>query len=200
VADTERAGGVVESSEVEIQGSASHASFSLSIASGRLRGLIATLSGLAGVRSLNQATQDLTSAYAHEHSVLEARLAARAQLQRQLATAASETAAASLRAQISALDTRVAIERATLARLQHEGSNASLAVSVVPGVASRSTHAGASPLSRAFHDALHALEEILAVALVVLAIVLPFALTALALLWAASAIRQRARERAMRAA
>ena len=59
---------------------------------------------------------------------------------------------------------------------------------------------GAGPITRAFDDALHALDEILAVALVVLAIVLPFALTALALWWSTSALRQRARERALRAA
>ena len=72
-------------------------------------------------------------------------------------------------------------------------------MNVVPGPSTKHSVA-VGPLSRAFHNALHALEEILAIALIALAIVLPFALSALALWWAATSLRQRARERAIRTA
>ena len=70
----------------------------------------------------------------------------------------------------------------------------------MPGASTRHHSVAAGPLARAFHDALHALEDILAIALIALAIVLPFALSALALWWAATTLRQRARERAIRTA
>jgi hypothetical protein len=200
VAATEGDGGVVERSSVDVQGSSSHASFSLQVPSGRLRHLIAQLSSLASVRSLNQGTTDITAPYDSETALLASRIAQRAALRRQLATAPTATALAALQRQIAELNHRIAIERATIARLRSEAANATLAVEVLPGAAARRSHSSAGALTKAYHDALGALEEILAIALVVLAIVLPFALCALALWWAASVLRQRSRERALRSA
>ncbi|HXR13702.1 MAG TPA: DUF4349 domain-containing protein [Solirubrobacteraceae bacterium] len=200
VAATEQQGGVVEHSNVDVSGPGSYASFSLAVPSGHLGRLIATLSSLASVRALNQTTQDITSSYQGENALLARRLKALASLRTQLATAASATAAADLRKQIGAVEHRITIERATIARLRGEASNATLSVQVVPGAAAKKHAVAVSPLTRAYHDALHALQEILAIALVVLAILLPFALCGLALWWAAAGVRQRARERAMRAA
>ena len=71
----------------------------------------------------------------------------------------------------------------------------------MPAAASRHHRSGgAGPLADSFNNALHVLVEMLAVALVVLAIALPFALTGLAVAWSAAALRQRSRERAIRAA
>jgi hypothetical protein len=200
VAATEQEGGVVEHSNVSIQGSASFAAFDLQVPSGHLGRLIATLSGLASVRSLNQTTQDITSPYQRERALLAQRLAALASLREQLATAASAADASALRKQIGRVEFRIAVERATIGRLQSQASNSTLAVDVVAGAASAKHRHSSGALARAYHDALHALEEILAIALIALAIALPFALTALALWWAGSSIRQRARERAIRAA
>ena len=199
VVATEQLGGVVESSNVSIQGRSSYANYSLRVASGRLGRLIAALSSLANVQALNQSTQDITNPYDREVALLARRIAERALLRRDLAVAATAAQAASLRKQIAGLNTRIAIEQETIARLQRDAANATLGVQLVVGAASkRSSHAGA--LATAYHDALNALQEILAIALVVLAIVLPFALSGLAVWWAATAVRQRARERAIRAA
>jgi hypothetical protein len=199
VAATEQQGGVVESSNVDIQGSSSYAAFELRVPSGRLGQLIASLSALANVRSLNQSTQDLQDSYDRETALLSQHRGQLAALRKQLASAATETQAASLRSQIAAMQHRIAIERETIGRLRSEGANATLAVELVAGAASKHAHAGGT-LGNAARDALHALEEILAIALVVLAIVLPFALTALAVWWAGASLRQRSRERALRAA
>ncbi|HEX4034521.1 MAG TPA: DUF4349 domain-containing protein [Solirubrobacteraceae bacterium] len=199
VAATEQLGGVVENSNVSIRGRSSYANFSLQVPSARLARLISALSSLASVAALNQSTQDITNPYTREVALLAKRIAQRASLRRQLAVAVSATQAASLRKQIAGLNTRIAIEQETITRLQRDAADATLAVQLVVGAApKRSGHTGA--LAGAYHDALHALEEILAIALVVLAIVLPFALCGLALWWAATAVRQRARERAIRAA
>ena len=72
-----------------------------------------------------------------------------------------------------------------IAGRRNQSRTATLHVSVIVGAA--------------FRRGLHALEEILAIALVALAIALPFALSALAVWWSAATLRQRARERAMRA-
>jgi hypothetical protein len=199
VAATEQQGGVVESSNVEIQGSASYASFSLAVPSGRLGALIARLSGLASVRGLTQSTHDITDGYNQETARLADSVAERAALLKQLAVAATAADATSIQHQIDALGHRIAAEHRSIDRLLNESHTATLQVNVVPGPSTKHS-AAVGPLSRAFHKALHALEEILAIALIALAIVLPFALCALALWWAAASLRQRARERAMRTA
>jgi glycine cleavage system regulatory protein len=199
VAATEQQGGVVQSSNVEIQGSESYASFSLAVPSGRLSSLIARLSGLASVRGLTQSTHDITDGYNQETARLADSVAERAALLKQLAIAATAADATSIQHQIDALGHRIAAEHRALDRLLNEGHTATLQVNVVPGPSTKHS-AAAGPLSRAFHKALQALEEILAIALIALAIVLPFALSALALWWAAASLRQRARERAMRTA
>jgi len=198
VAATEQQGGVVESSNVDIQGSASYASFSLQLPGGRLSSLIARLSALASVRALTQNTQDITDGYNQETARLADNVAERAALLKRLATVATLTQETSIRQQLSKLAARIAAEHRELDRLLNEGHTATLTVNVVPGPGAKPAVLG--PLGRAYHDALHALEEILAIALIALAIILPFALSALALWWAATGVRQRSRERAMRAA
>jgi Domain of unknown function (DUF4349) len=201
VSATEAQGGVVEHSSVNVDGGASsNASFTLSVPSGRLGRLIAALSALAGVRSLQQSTQDITSPYRSETSLLARRQAQLRSLRAQLAVAATDAAAASLRRQIREVSYRISVERATIARLSAQASNATLSVTVVAGAAKKHHAVAPGALTRGFHDALHALQDILAIALIVLAILLPFALCGLVLWWAAWGVRQRARERAMRAA
>ena len=199
VSATEQQGGVVENSDVNVQGQASYASFSLQVPSGHLAPLIATLSSLASVRALTQSTTDITDGYNVESARLADSVAERAALLKKLATAATTADATSYQRQIDALGHRIAAQHRAIDRLLNQGHTATLQVNVVPGPSTK--HAVvAGPLASAFHKALHALQEILAIALIVLAIVLPFALTALALWWSAASLRQRARERAMKAA
>ena len=198
VAATEHAGGVVANSNVNIQGVASAASFSLRVPSGRLGPLISTLSALASVRALHQDTQDITGGYNQEQVRLADNVAAHAALLKKLATAATVALQTSIQKQINRLEYRIAAEHRDLARLLTSGHTATLQVDIVPGPATK--HSAVGPFTTAFKRGLHALEEILAIALVALAIVLPFALTALALWWGLTVVRQRARERAMRTA
>ena len=198
VTATEQEGGVVANSSVAVQGSASYANFELQVPSGHLAPLISTLSGLAGVRGLNQTTRDITDGYDKERALLADREAERASLLKQLATAATAASETSLQRQLNRVEARIAAEHHTIDMLLTEGHTAVLYVNVVPGASAK--HSTVGPLGTAFNRALHALEEILALALIALAIALPFALCALALWWAASGIRQRARERAMRTA
>jgi hypothetical protein len=199
VTATEQEGGVVESSDVNIQGASSYASFSLQVPSARLAPLIAALSSLAGVRALSQSTTDITDGYNQETARLADSIAERAALLKKLATAATSADAASFQHQIDALGHRIAAQHRAIDTLLNQGHTARLQVNVVPGPSTKHTIV-AGPLTRAFHEALHALQEILAIALIALAIALPFALCALALWWSAASLRQRARERAMRTA
>jgi hypothetical protein len=200
IATTEQQGGVVESSNVEIQGRSSYASFALQVPSGHLGRLIAALSALASVRALTQNTHDISDGYNQEAALLADRVAERAALLKQLAAATTAAQTASIQQKLSAIEHRISIEHRTIDTLLGEGHNATLQVNLVAGASPRHSKAVAGPLSRAFHDALHALEEILAIALIALAIILPFALSALALWWAAANLRQRARDRAIGAA
>ena len=199
VSAAEQQGGVVANSDVNIQGQSSYASFSLQVPSGHLAPLIATLSSLASVRALTQSTTDITDGYNAETARLADSVAERAALLKKLATAATTADATSYQQQIDALGHRIAAQHRAIDRLLNQGHTATLQVNVVPGPSTKHSVV-AGPLSSAFHKALHALQEILAIALIVLAIVLPFALTALALWWSAASLRQRARERAMKAA
>jgi hypothetical protein len=198
VTATEQEGGVVANSSVAVQGSASYANFELQVPSAHLARLIAALSGLASVRGLNQTTDDITDGYNEERARLADNEAARASLLKQLAVAATTASETSLKQQLNRVQARIAAEHHTIDSLLTEGHTATLYVNVVPGASAK--HSAVGPLGAAFNRALHALEEILAIALIALAIALPFALCALALWWAASGIRQRARERAMRTA
>jgi hypothetical protein len=197
VAATEHQGGVVQTSNVNIQGSSSAASFSLQVPSGHLHILISTLSALASVRALNQNTQDITDGYNQEQARLADNVAEHAALLKKLATAATVAQQTSIQQQLAKLQSRIAAEHRVIDRLLTQGRTAALQVTVVPGAGKR---AAVGPFATAFNRSLHALEEVLAIALVVLAIVLPFALTALALWWGLTVVRQRARERAMRTA
>jgi Domain of unknown function (DUF4349) len=200
VTATEHAGGVVENSSVEIQGASSRASFSLQVPGGRLDGLIATLSSLANVRSLVQNTQDITGGYDAEQARLADSVAERAALLKQLATVATAAQATLIQQQLNGLTERIAAEHRTIDALLRQGHQATLAVEIVPGAAAAAHASAGGPLTTAFHRALRALEQILALALVALAIALPFAVCGLALWWGAANVRARARERAMRMA
>jgi hypothetical protein len=197
---TEHQGGVVESSNIAVQGPNSRASFRLQVPSGRLSRLIAAVSSLASVRALNQSTNDITDGYNQEHARLADNVALRAALLKQLAAAPTLTAQATIQKQLNRVEARIAAEHGEIDSLLTRGREATLQVTVLPGAAVKHAAVAAGPFTTAFNRALHALEAILAIALVAFAIVLPFALTALALWWGATSVRQRARERAMRTA
>jgi len=196
VSDTQRFGGIVESSNVAVHGRSSYSSFSLSVPSTHLAALIGALSSLAGVRSLDQSTSDITDRYNQARALLADERAQRAGLLKALAAATSLTQEQQIQHRIDRLDGRIAAAAAHVDGLLSRGRNAKLAVALVAGGAAGAA-AGGGPVSRALHDALSVLDVALAVVLVALAILLPLALVGLALWWAAAGLRQRARERAL---
>ena len=200
---TGRRGGVVASSFVDARGPASRASFSIRVPSARLAPLIADLSTLASLRALTQQTNDVTSAHDRTLTLLARRRAERAALRARLAHVLTATQAHATRHRLAALDALIAADRAATDALLREGRSAALHVVVVVGPAQKGAAGpagGGNPLDGASRTALHALEELLAVALVALAILLPVAACVLGVWWCAASLRQRARERAMRAA
>ena len=201
VTRTERRGGVVASSNVSVASAGGGAQFRLQIPSQRLGSLIGALSSLASVRSLNQATTDVTSTYNGIDARLADHRARAASLRKELASAPTTAQADAIQKKLNGVERHIAAEARAVASLLGQGRTATLNVSVVPAAAVHHHHSGgAGPLADSFHNALHVLVEMLAVALVVLAIALPFALTGLAVAWSAAALRQRSRERAIRAA
>jgi hypothetical protein len=203
IAQTERAGGVVSSSYVNVAGAASRASFTLRVPGAKLPPLIASLAALASVRSLTQDTVDITSGYRTALATIATLAAQRATLERELASAPTSAAAAAITHRLHAVESDLAAQRAAASRLLADGRTATLRVRL--GVATAQAHhagagaGGGTTLGRAARKALGALEDLLAVALVALAIGLPIALSMLVVWWLWTALRQRARERAIAA-
>jgi hypothetical protein len=197
VSNTERLGGIVESSNVNVHGPSSYASFSLSVPSTRLGQLIASLSSLTAVRSLDQSANDITDSYDQASAQLSDEKAQRAALIKALAAAFTLSAEQTIQQKINHLDNEIAAATHHVGALLTRGHNATVSVQIVPGAAGAA--GGGGPVNRALGDALRVLDVALAIALVALAIVLPIGLVALLLFWSTSTLRQRSRERALAA-
>ncbi|MGH2852087.1 MAG: DUF4349 domain-containing protein, partial [Solirubrobacteraceae bacterium] len=200
ISDTEAQRGVVASSNVSLAGAASSASFSLRVPTPRLAPLVSALTSLAGVRSFSQQTNDITLRYDRETSLLARERAERTRLLAQIAAATTTAEATTLRHQLGGLERRIAVRTHLIAVARSSAATAQLAVNVVAVASHRHRSGAAGPIGGAFGTALRELSALLAIALVVLAIVVPVGLTTLVLWWAATLVRQRARERALRAA
>jgi hypothetical protein len=196
VADTQQLGGIVEGSNVAVHGVSSYASFSLSVPSARLDRLLAALSSLANVRSLDQSTSDITDSYDQATTQLADERAQRASLIKALAAAATLTEEQTIQQKINRLDSAIAASAQHVGALLTRGHNASVSVQIVAASAG-AVGGGGGPVNRALNDALAVLDVVLAIALVVLAIVIPIGLVALGLWWATAALRQRSRERVL---
>ncbi len=198
VASTVRLGGIVTSSNVNVHGMASYASFDLSVPSRKLPALIGALSSLAAVRALDQGTSDITNSYDAAAATLAEEKAQHAALVRALAAASTLAEQQALDAKLKALDARIAASSHRVGVLVSRGHNARVAVAIVPAHAAAGAGAG-GPVNRALNDALAVLDVVLAIALVALAILLPTGLVVVGLWWSAVSLRQRSRERALAA-
>jgi hypothetical protein len=197
VSSTVRLGGIVKSSNVDVHGFSSYASFSLSVPSAKLPSLIGALSSLAAVRSLEQGTSDITNTYDAAAATLAEEKAQHAGLLKALAAAVTLAEQQVIEAKITAIDATIKASTGRVDRLLSRGHNAQVSVAIVAARAAGATSAG--PVGRALNDALSVLDVVLAIALVALAVVLPIGAVALALWWAAASLRQRSRERALQA-
>ncbi len=201
VRTTQRHGGHVAGSQIGRAGSNSTASFVLRVPTARLDAAIADLSRLAHVRSIEQATQDLTGA----HDGTAARLRD-ARTQRRALVAALATAqgreADRLRARLSDVSARVRRLERELRALNARTSFATIDLTVT---AARSSEDGAAPGDRwtpgdAWRDARRGLEVAAGVLVIALAFALPLALLGGIGALGAGALRRRRREHALDAA
>jgi hypothetical protein len=197
VAGTEQLGGVVETSDVTEQGSASIATFSLSEPSANLAQLITALSRLAQVRSLTQSTQDITDSYGQLAARLADGRARRDALYGALARATTPNQTAGIQDQIDALNGRIAADQRALSALGSEARTADVQVTLQASAAPAAATPPAGTLRRALDDALAVLRVSLAVAIVALACLLPLAIVVGAGWWGSRALRRRSRERAL---
>jgi hypothetical protein len=199
VANTQRLGGIVESSNVSVRGISSYASFSLSVPSTRLAQLIGALSSLTAVRSLDQSGSDITGSYDQASTQLADEKTQRQTLISALAQAGTLAQAQALQQKIDHVDEAIAATTNRVGALLTRGRNARVSVQIIATSAAGAGVGGSGPVKRALNDALAVLDVALAIALVALAIVLPIGLVGLLLFWSTSALRQRSRERALAA-
>jgi hypothetical protein len=201
VRTTQRAGGHVASSGVARDGTRGTASFVLRIPSARVDTAVAVLSRLAHVRSIDQATQDLTGAFDGTAGRLRDARTQRRALVAAVATASGDDATR-LRGRLAAATARVTrLERAMQA-LRGRTAYATVDLSVIE--ARRATAApgrdGRWTPADAWDDARRGLEIAAGVLIIVLAIGLPIALVGSLATVAAGALRRRRRDAALDAA
>jgi hypothetical protein len=198
VRTTQAAGGYVQSSDVAV-GDGGRADFVLRIPSGRLDDALAGLSRLGHVQSLQQSTQDITSAVDATAARLQEARAERRGLLRALAKASGTREVAALRA-------RLRDNRSRLARAEREArttrGRASLST-VSVGVVGARQGAVAPPADGPWTpgDALHDAGRILAVGagvgLIALAVALLLAIPGAIGLLGRRTVRRRRREAAL---
>ena len=195
---TQRAGGFVASSQLHQGGGAGSATFVLRVPAGRLGAAVADLSRLAHVRSIEQATEDLTGAVDRTTSGLrDARIEHRA-LVAALATATGDDAVR-LRERLARADARAArLDRARatlLRRVRYATVDLSVTASGRRGAAA--APGGPWTPGDAWHDARRVLEVVAGVAIVAVAVALPWVLLGAAAVAAARTLRRRRREAAL---
>jgi hypothetical protein len=199
---TQRAGGFVADSQVHRTGTRGTATFTLRIPAARLGSAVAALSRLAHVRSIEQASDDLTGATDATAARLQDARTRRRALVAALATA-SGARAARLRARLAGARARERRLASALRVLQRRTSYATVDVTVT--AARRSAASTASSDSRftpaaAWRDARRGLEIAAGVAIIALTLGLPLALAGALVGVAANGMRRRRREAALDAA
>jgi Domain of unknown function (DUF4349) len=202
VRTTQDAGGFVAGSQVRRTGTRGTATFVLRIPAARLGAALAGLSRLAHVRSIEQASEDLTGAHDATAARLQDARTRRRALVAALATASGERAAG-LRSRLTAARARErGLERA-LRALRSRTAYATVDVTVTavrrPAAASTSSGARFTPAA-AWRDARRGLEIAAGVAIIGLALGLPLALAGALAAGAVGVVRRRRREGALDAA
>ncbi|MEA2288971.1 MAG: hypothetical protein QOD55_968 [Solirubrobacteraceae bacterium] len=198
VRTTQRAGGFVAGSQVSRAGRRGTATFVLRIPAARLDAAVADLSRLAHVRSIEQATQDLTGAHDGTAARLRDERTRRRALVAALATATGDEAAR-LRARLAAASARVRRLERELRALRSRTTYATVdltviatrAAAVAPGRGDRWTPADA------WRAALRGLEIGAGVLIIVAAFALPVAIVAVPAALATASLRRRRRETAL---
>jgi hypothetical protein len=192
---TVRAGGYVQSSNVQVQQQGtSEATLALRLPSARLAAALAAIARLAPVRAENRSLQDITGAYNAAHQQLSDAEAEQRALLRALAAASTE-------AQIDSLHARLAASRAAIARAQSSANSISARASKseveVSILGDTRPDSGGLTLHKGLHDAGQVLLVVVIAILILAAVLVPLALLLAGSGGARRAWRRYQRERAL---
>jgi hypothetical protein len=198
VRETSAAGGVVASSQVTSAGGGGSAQLVLRVPNARAPAAVARISGLGGVASMSESTQDLTGSYVSARDRLADARDQRAALLRALGRAGSAREADALERRLRRVRGRIARLEGDLRSLGRRTSSSRIDVSVEARKAGNGGMGAWTPRDAA-RDAARVLEVAAGIALVVAAVLAPFALLAL-LGVAVRRGRRRRRESALRPA
>ena len=201
---TDAVGGIVVTSSVSSGDSGrSGATFALRVATRRLDDALARLSKLAHVRSRTQNSQDVTGAFVSAQERLDAALAERKGLLRQLARADTPNETASIRERLRLVQSEIASARAQVRGLRTRTNFSAVSVTIEPADSSGGVGAGGDDgtwtPADALDDAVRVLEVFAGVVVVGAAVLAPFALLGLGAGFAARGMRRRRREQALEA-
>ncbi|MCW3026297.1 MAG: protein kinase, partial [Solirubrobacterales bacterium] len=188
--------GYVRQSNVGSGAGEGGASFDVRLPTSSLSAAIAALSHLGRVRSENDTTNDVTDQFGSLQRSLADLRAERASLLRQLAAAADAQRAAALKAQLHAVEARIAQSEGQLRSLVSRIDYTALSLSLTPEAGGAATPGDLTP-GGAARNAAQILEAALAVVVIGAAAVFPVALLALAGAIAVAVTRRRLRERAL---
>jgi hypothetical protein len=197
VSVTDRYRGIVVSSTVSGgERERAGATLDLRIPSGRLQPALADLSELAHVRSRTQGTQDVTAAFVSLRARVRTALAEREGLLRQLAHAATANETASVRARLRLVDRKL---QRLHGRLRSQSDRVDYAAVAVTLEADEGQAGGDGRWTAgdALHDAASVLGTALGVAVVTLAVLVPFGVVALLIVLGARMLARTRRERAL---
>ncbi len=199
---TDSVGGIVVTSSVSSgdQGQAG-ATFALRVPTARLDDALARLSKLAHVRSRTENSEDVTGAFVSAQERLDASLAERKGLLRQLARAGTPNETASVRARLRIVQGQIATARGQVRALRTRTDYSVVNVNVEPTSSNSGVTGGGGRWTPgdALHDAVRVLEVFAGVLLVGLAILVPLGLLGLAGGAGARGLRRRRREQALSA-
>ncbi len=195
---TDAAGGFVASSSVS-GGSGSGGTFELRIPVARLDKAVADLSRLAKVRQRTQSSRDITAETVSSRERLREARREREGLLRALANATTLNETEAVKARLRSVNRRIASARASLRRVVNRARYANVSVELVAdrGDAAAPADDGRWTPGDAVRDAGRVLEVVAGVAVIVLAVLLPFALIAALGMLGARLTARRRRERAL---
>jgi len=180
IATVSRFGGIVASSQIGASDSTGgEATFDLRIPTERLDRALAALSKLGHVTERNQSLQDITASFASAQERLTDARAERRGLLRALERATTQSAIASLKAQLRTVSSRIAGVKGELSSLRRRADLSRVDLTVRgSGVSGGATGGGDWTPGDAAADALRVIEVFAGVMLVALAVLAPLGLIA----------------------
>jgi hypothetical protein len=198
---TRQQGGFVVSSTVSSSTGGGGGTFELRIPTRNLDAAMAALSRLGAVRERAQRSQDITAQSVSARSRLKDAKTERQSLLKQLADAVTVQETESIRARLRLVSAEIERARAEVRRVDNRAAFSTVAVTLVAdrsaGAPGTQEDDGSWTPGDAAHDALRVLEVIAGVALIALAVAIPFALLAMVAALTLRHTRRRRREHAL---